>query len=229
MHARSSEVVASARPEGARDALTGLADRALFRRRLAAAASTGRGLTLLFLDLDNFKNVNDGYGHAVGDELLCEVGRRLEGVVRADDTVGRLGGDEFVVLCEDIRDALEARLIGQQLRRLLNRPIEIGEKSLMVGASIGVAVFPDDADNADDLLKNADLALYHAKAEGRGRCRHFTEQLGSQREMEHIERICREGTGADRQIAVFQRTHDMKAVVDQVVAETYEGLAVAAN
>jgi predicted signal transduction protein with EAL and GGDEF domain len=100
----------------------------------------------------------------------------------ADTVISRLGGDEFIVLCESINDALEAQLIGQQLRRLLNRPIEIGEKSLAVGASIGVAVCPDDATTADDLMKNADLALYHAKAEGRGRCRHFTEALGKERQ-----------------------------------------------
>src|ERR1041384_5594410 len=99
----------------------------------------------------------------------------------ADTLISRLGGGEFVVLCQDTRDAEEARLIGQQLRRLLNRPIEVGEKSLTAGASIGVAVYPDDAANAEDLLKNADLALYHAKAEGRGRCRHFTEELGNER------------------------------------------------
>ncbi len=100
----------------------------------------------------------------------------------ADTLIARLGGDEFVVLCEGIKDALEARLIGQQLRRLLNRPIEVGEKSLVAGASIGVAVFPDDATEAEDLLKNADLALYHAKAEGRGRCRYFTDELGQARQ-----------------------------------------------
>src|SRR4029077_5299153 len=95
--------------------------------------------------------------------------------------IARLGGDEFIVMCP-VNDALEARLIGQQLRRLLNRPIEVGEKSLTAGASIGVAVYPADADNAEDLLKNADLALYHAKAEGRGPCRHFTEELGNERQ-----------------------------------------------
>src|SRR4029077_20345167 len=95
--------------------------------------------------------------------------------------IARLGGDEFIVMCP-VNDALEARLIGQQLRRLLNRPIEVGEKSLVSGASIGVPVHPADPPEAEDLLKNADLALYHAKAEGRGRCRHFTEELGKARQ-----------------------------------------------
>ena len=168
------------------DALTSLPNRELMRAQLAEAVeratTTGTRFAVLWIDLDHFKDINDIHGHVVGDQILRAVAEKLKFEMPADTLIARLGGDEFVVLCRDITDAEEARLIGQQLRRLLNRPIEVGEKSLSAGASIGVAVFPEDADNAEDLLKNADLALYHAKAEGRGRCRHFTEELGSARE-----------------------------------------------
>jgi diguanylate cyclase (GGDEF)-like protein len=168
------------------DPLTSLPNRELMRTRLAKAvehaAAAGTRFAVLWIDLDHFKGINDIHGHVVGDQILRIVAEKLKFEMPADTLIARLGGDEFVVLCQDINDALEARLIGQQLRRLLNRPIEVGEKSLIAGASIGVAVFPDDATTGEDLLKNADLALYHAKAEGRGRCRHFTEELGKERQ-----------------------------------------------
>jgi diguanylate cyclase (GGDEF)-like protein len=168
------------------DPLTSLPNRELMRARLADAVErasiAGTRCAVLWIDLDHFKDINDIHGHVVGDQILRIVAEKLKFEMPADTLIARLGGDEFVVLCQDINDALEARLIGQQLRRLLNRPIEVGEKSLTAGASIGVAVYPDDAGNAEDLLKNADLALYHAKAEGRGRCRHFTDELGQARQ-----------------------------------------------
>jgi diguanylate cyclase (GGDEF)-like protein len=168
------------------DPLTSLPNRELMRARLEEAVeranATEKRCAVLWIDLDHFKDINDIHGHVVGDQILRIVAEKLKFEMPADTLISRLGGDEFVVLCQDIRDAEEARLIGQQLRRLLNRPIEVGEKSLTAGASIGVAVFPDDANNAEDLLKNADLALYHAKAEGRGRCRHFTDELGKERQ-----------------------------------------------
>ncbi len=168
------------------DPLTSLPNRELMRARLAEAVDRATAAEMrcavLWIDLDHFKDINDIHGHVVGDQILRIVAEKLKFEMPADTLISRLGGDEFVVLCQDIRDAEEARLIGQQLRRLLNRPIEVGEKSLTAGASIGVAVFPDDANNAEDLLKNADLALYHAKAEGRGRCRHFTDELGKERQ-----------------------------------------------
>jgi diguanylate cyclase (GGDEF)-like protein/PAS domain S-box-containing protein len=168
------------------DPLTTLPNREMMRARLtesvAQANESGKSFAAIWIDLDHFKDINDIHGHVVGDQILRIVAEKLKFEMPAHTLIARLGGDEFVVLCEDIVDAAEARLIGQQLRRLLNRPMEIGEKSLTVGASIGVAVFPEDAGNAEDLLKNADLALYHAKAEGRGRCRHYSEALGNQRQ-----------------------------------------------
>jgi diguanylate cyclase (GGDEF)-like protein/PAS domain S-box-containing protein len=168
------------------DPLTSLPNRELMRTRLAEAVekstTTGTCCAVIWIDLDHFKAINDIHGHAIGDQILRVVAEKLKFEMAANTLISRLGGDEFVVLCEDVNDALEARMIGQQLRRLLNRPIVLGEKSLDVGASIGVAVCPEDAATAEDLLKNADLALYHAKTEGRGRCRHFTEELGNERQ-----------------------------------------------
>jgi len=168
------------------DPLTTLPNRELMRTRLneavERASQNGTRIAVLWIDLDHFKDINDIHGHLMGDQILRIVAEKLKFEMPADTVIARLGGDEFVVVCENINDAAEARLIGQQLRRLLNRPIDLGEKSLTVGASIGVAAFPEDATNAEDLLKNADLALFHAKAEGRGRCRHFTDELGKNRQ-----------------------------------------------
>jgi diguanylate cyclase (GGDEF)-like protein len=202
--------------EAATDSLTQLPNRAAFTDALERSCAARQPAILAFVDLDNFKDINDIHGHVVGDQILRMVAEKVKFEMPADTMISRLGGDEFVVLCEDIRDPLEARLIGQQLRRLLNRPIELGEKSMTVGASIGVAVFPDDATNADDLLKNADLALYHAKAEGRARSRHYTETLGNarQRRMALSEQLRGAIENGDIQ-AYFQplvRVRDMRVV-----------------
>ena len=117
------------------DPLTSLPNRELMRARLAEAVeratATGTSFAVIWIDLDHFKDINDIHGHVVGDQILRIVAEKLKFEMPADTLIARLGGDEFVVLCEDINDALEARLIGQQLRRLLNRPIEVGEKSLV--------------------------------------------------------------------------------------------------
>ena len=205
------------------DALTTLPNREKLRARLAEAVERARleskRVAAIWIDLDRFKDINDVHGHVVGDQILRVTADKLKFEMPADTLIARLGGDEFIVMCEDIADASEARLIGQQLRRLLNRPMEVGEKSLAVGASIGVAVFPEDASSAEDLLKNADLALYHAKAEGRGRCRHFTETLGKERQRrmvlsEHLRAAIENGDiqayfqpllrGSDMQVVGFE-------------------------
>jgi diguanylate cyclase (GGDEF)-like protein/PAS domain S-box-containing protein len=201
------------------DPLTSLPNRELMRARLNEAvehaAASGTFLAVLWIDLDHFKDINDIHGHVVGDQILRIVADKLKFEMPADTLIARLGGDEFIVLCE-VNDALEARLIGQQLRRLLNRPIEVGEKSLVSGASIGVAVYPNDATEAEDLLKNADLALYHAKAEGRGRCRHFTEELGEKRQRRMVLSEQLRGAIENGEIqAYFQpliRARDMRVV-----------------
>lgn len=166
------------------DALTRLPNREVLRERLDAAIArcdaAGTLCAVLWIDLDHFKEVNDLKGHTVGDRLLCYVADKLRFEIPSDALVARVGGDEFVVLCESIMDASEVKLIAQQLRRRLNRPFLFEDQLIPVGASIGVAIYPRDAASAEELLHNADLALYRAKAEGRGRSRHFSSALGEE-------------------------------------------------
>jgi diguanylate cyclase (GGDEF)-like protein/PAS domain S-box-containing protein len=155
------------------DPLTGLPNRALLMDRLEHAVARAHRrktpLTVLFLDLDDFKAVNDALGHECGDRLLEEVGRRLDSGARSSDTVARLGGDEFVVLLEDIGDEREATLAADRMRKDLEVPFEVGGRELSVTASIGVAVGPSSGDGPRELLRNADLAMYRAKGNGKNR------------------------------------------------------------
>jgi len=164
------------------DVLTGLPNRDVLQARLAQCVEEGRPCAIIWIDLDRFKQMNDAHGHAMGDRILRTVAEKLKFELPAGTVVARFGGDEFVVLYENLQDSLEARLVGQQLRRLLNRSIDLGERTTTVGASVGVAVYPHDATTADDLLKNADLALNYAKVGGRARCRQYTEALGQERQ-----------------------------------------------
>ncbi|WP_207459720.1 EAL domain-containing protein [Azospirillum sp. SYSU D00513] len=166
------------------DALTGLANRTLFREELDRAllrVRRGEGLALLCLDLDHFKNVNDTLGHPVGDALLRTVAQRLRGCTRETDTIARLGGDEFSILQvgpdqtgqqRDRAVALAARVIDA-----LSAPYDIDGHQLVVGASVGIALAPGDGLDPDQLLQNTDLALYQAKAEGRGTHRFFAPDM----------------------------------------------------
>jgi len=164
------------------DVLTSLPNRDVLQARLAQCIEEGRSCAIIWVDLDRFKQMNDIHGHAIGDRILRTVADKLKFELPAGTVVARFGGDEFVVLYENLQDALEARLVGQQLRRLLNRSIDLGDRNTTVGASVGVAVYPQDATTADDLLKNADLALHYAKAGGRGKSRQYCEALGQERQ-----------------------------------------------
>jgi diguanylate cyclase (GGDEF)-like protein/PAS domain S-box-containing protein len=156
------------RHEAVHDPLTGLANRTLFRDRLDQAVARSRrsagAIGLLFVDLDNFKYVNDAHGHAAGDEVLVELGRRLQAAVRPSDTVARLGGDEFVVLCEQV-DERSAVALGQRLHEAIRLPVTVSGTVHDLSASIGIALGQSDP---DVLLGNADSALYRAKARGGG-------------------------------------------------------------
>ena len=155
-----------------RDALTSLPNRRLLQDRvgvaLAQAHRRGERLGVLFLDLDHFKDVNDSLGHQAGDELLKAVAERLNKAMRRDDTVARFGGDEFVVLLAHIADATQAALVARKILAVLKAPVRVGERDLLVNGSIGISVYPEDGTDFDSLLKNADVALYRAKEEGRG-------------------------------------------------------------
>ena len=157
------------RHEALHDPLTGLANRTLLRDRLdhalARSAREGIATGVLFVDLDEFKRVNDLFGHAAGDAVLAEVGQRLRAAVRPVDTVARLGGDEFVVVCEAV-DEDTALALGQRLDAAIRRPLDVSGTEHRLTASIGIALGSDDADS---ILAAADAALYQAKAAGRGR------------------------------------------------------------
>ena len=159
------------------DALTNLPNRTLFREELERAiklAKRGDQLAVLCLDLDHFKKINDSLGHPVGDALLSEVASRLVGCVGAGDTVSRLGGDEFAIVqfCKDC-DPTAVSALASHIVELLAAPYEIGGHQLVIGVSVGISLSPDDGTDPDQLLKNADLALYRAKADGRGTYRFF--------------------------------------------------------
>ncbi len=166
------------------DPLTRLPNResmhASLKQAIAAADESGKSCALIWIDLDYFKEINDTLGHAMGDKCLCAVADKLVSDLASDFLVSRIGGDEFVVVCPSIPDTLEARLVGQQIRRLLNQPFLFAGRNVNVGASIGVAVYPDNADSAEELLKNADIALYRAKDNGRGVYQHFTKTLSEE-------------------------------------------------
>jgi diguanylate cyclase (GGDEF)-like protein/PAS domain S-box-containing protein len=163
------------------DSLTDLPNRALFNDRLAQAMVNARirgaYAALLYVDLDRFKHINDSLGHATGDKLLQTVARRLLGCVRSSDTVSRQGGDEFVVLLADIMRIKDAVACAEKMLAALEAPYRIGEHELRLTASIGVAIFPDDAAEADALLKCADTAMYQAKYQGRNNYKLFTHGL----------------------------------------------------
>jgi diguanylate cyclase (GGDEF)-like protein len=155
------------------DGLTGLANRAVFAERIeqALAAATERGgpVGLFFVDLDGFKAVNDECGHHAGDELLCRVAERLLETVRAGDTVARLGGDEFAIVLSGVDGNVEVEAAAQRVSRAFEEPFEVGDELLSLGASVGQAVWPEDADEIEALMRHADAAMYRAKRAARSR------------------------------------------------------------
>jgi diguanylate cyclase (GGDEF)-like protein/PAS domain S-box-containing protein len=164
------------------DALTGLANRALFVERvseaLGRASRRARSFfAVLFVDLDHFKAVNDIHGHAAGDLLLIEVARRLEMCVRPGDTVARLGGDEFAVLVARMEDAADATRVAERIQQEMRAPVAIGAGSVRPGASIGIALSHSGYESPAELLRDADAAMYRAKADGRGRWEVFDQAM----------------------------------------------------
>ncbi|ABG05697.1 diguanylate cyclase/phosphodiesterase with PAS/PAC and GAF sensor(s) [Rubrobacter xylanophilus DSM 9941] len=159
------------------DPLTGLPNRALFMDRLehalARAGRSGDVLAVLFIDLDNFKFVNDSLGHEAGDRLLALVARRLSGATRPGDTVARLGGDEFTVLLEGIADGGEAARVAGRVAEVLREPFRVAGRELFVSASVGISVSTAGSGSVEELMRGADLAMYEAKREGKDRYRVF--------------------------------------------------------
>ncbi|WP_426344593.1 EAL and GGDEF domain-containing protein [Pseudoduganella sp. R-32] len=165
------------------DSLTGLPNRALLADRLdramLAAQRSERRLAVMFIDLDRFKTINDSLGHMTGDALLKEVAGRLVGAVRASDTVARLGGDEFVVLLPGIHGTDESSHVAQKIIDLLSEPIALEGRLLHITPSIGICTYPDDGGDVATLMRNADAAMYHAKASGRNNYQYFNEEMNT--------------------------------------------------
>ncbi|MHB0927180.1 MAG: EAL domain-containing protein [Gallionellaceae bacterium] len=163
------------------DTLTGLPNRHMFYDRLTQdikkAHRAGLKTALLFIDLDKFKEVNDTLGHSMGDILLQEAGRRISGCVRETDTVARLGGDEFTVILAELADTGSVERIAENILQIMAKPFRLNDEMAYVSASIGITLHPNDATEAEDLLKNADQAMYAAKNGGRNRFSYFTPSM----------------------------------------------------
>jgi diguanylate cyclase (GGDEF)-like protein/PAS domain S-box-containing protein len=166
------------------DMLTGLPNRAYLTERLttilALARRHGTLVAIMFIDLDNFKTINDTLGHHVGDALLKQVAARIKEVLREADLVSRLGGDEFLVILADFAAPEDAAKVAEKLLQTISAPIALEGQQLRANASIGISVFPRDGDNADDLIRHADAAMYSAKDHGRGHSRFYAPGLSSE-------------------------------------------------
>ncbi|MDB5803218.1 MAG: hypothetical protein JWN73_540 [Betaproteobacteria bacterium] len=166
-----------------RDHLTGLPNRLLFsdrlRQAMAKADRENTHLALLFIDLDRFKDINDSLGHHVGDRLLIEVAERLRGAIRAADTLARQGGDEFLVLIDGLEEQGAAEAVARKLVEVVALPLRIEGRALAVSCSIGISVFPQDARNAAELMRNADLAMYGVKGAGRNGHRFYSAEMNT--------------------------------------------------
>ena len=160
------------------DALTGAPNREMFfdllQFSIVNARRNGLQLAVLFIDIDHFKHINDTSGHAAGDAVLIAVVRRLKATIRESDTVARLGGDEFIVMIQPVDDPQQLAVIAQKLTDALQEPIEFEGQSLHISASIGVSIFPKDGESAEELLHNADAAMYHSKRDGRNTFRFYS-------------------------------------------------------
>ena len=163
------------------DNLTGLPNRSLLQDRLAhsiaRAERSSRKVAVLFIDLDNFKNINDTFGHDVGDELLRQVSRRLSECVRLEDTIARQGGDEFIVLLDSLEDSRGASVVAQKILNALRLAFILSGTEQHVSGSVGIALYPEDGRDAQTLMKSADTAMFHGKGQGKNTYQYFTAQM----------------------------------------------------
>ena len=191
------------------DALTGLPNRHLFVDRLdnalTRAQRTEETLAVLFIDIDHFKSINDSLGHTAGDVLLRTIALRLRSTLRTEDTVARLGGDEFTVLVSGVKDPNDLLRLAQKLHSTIKVSVEVASRELTVSASIGVGLYPQDGETAEQLLRNADLAMYRAKELGRDRTQFYTAAM-SARLLEHLnlEARLRRALGAGELFLAYQ-------------------------
>lgn len=163
------------------DALTGLPNRTLFKDRLGQAIiqyeRNSEQFALFFIDLDQFKKVNDSLGHHIGDEVLMQAANRIRSAIRAEDTLSRLGGDEFTVIVKELKDSASASKVAQKIIDVMRTPIHINGHTLYISTSIGISLYPQDAKTENDLLKYADTAMYKAKDEGRDNYQFYSSDM----------------------------------------------------
>ena len=206
---RQKEAQAVILHQATHDPLTGLPNRALFTERLEQilehARRSNEVVGVAFLDLDRFKAINDSLGHAMGDALLVQLGERLRQAVRAEDTVARMGGDEFIMILRGLRRPQDATVPARKIMNSLEAPMRLEGHELRVTASLGISLFPNDADDMDSLLRHADMALYWAKAQGRNTYRLYDAALQSDAaERVRLENDLRRALGAAQLSLVYQ-------------------------
>ena len=197
------------------DELTGLPNRNLFRDRLqlaiASSVRSRRKCAVLFCDLDQFKVINDSLGHDAGDQALVATAERLQASIRKRDTVARFGGDEFAVIAENLQQALDAAFLAEKILTAISAPLVLGRKSHVLTASIGIAVYPDDGEDEEALLKHADTAMYQAKLHGRNSYRLFTQAMNeAAKERLTIERGLKAGLIEDQFEVFYQPIVDLE-------------------
>jgi diguanylate cyclase (GGDEF)-like protein/PAS domain S-box-containing protein len=196
------------------DMLTGLANRFSLKERLEHALAVARRessrVALLFIDLDRFKVINDTLGHHIGDELLIQVSQRLRSAVRDSDLVARLGGDEFVVMASGVEQMSSVATVAEKLVKIVGEPYAIGPHTLYTTPSIGIAVYPMDGENGEALMKNADAAMYHAKAAGRNNFQFFDARMNEAAiERLNIEHALHQALERDEFVLYYQPVVDL--------------------
>ena len=215
--AERERIEARLKHETLHDALTGLPNRALLMQRMADAlaryhADPSRGFAVLFMDLDRFKVINDSVGHMVGDDLLLQVGIRIRACLKSDDVVARLGGDEFSVLLEGVHDAARACQIAERIINDLNAPFRLAAKELFTSTSVGIALAAPHYRNPDELLRDADSAMYSAKADGRHRYAVFDDDLRKQAvSLLEVENDLRRGLTRNEFVPYYQPVIDLES------------------
>ncbi len=191
------------------DPLTGLPNRLLFEKRLSRAMARDKrqqhSLALLFLDLDRFKHINDSLGHAAGDELLCEVAKRITRLIRKQDMIARLGGDEFAIILERFEGIRSVVHVAQKIIDAMKSPFKLSDQEIFTSTSIGISIYPIDGETPDRLIKDADAAMYHAKNEGRNNYQFYDKKMTeSAFERLEIENRLRQAIQQDEFVLYYQ-------------------------
>ena len=198
------------------DSLTSLPNRTLFLERLEEATAYSRRndriVALMLLDLDNFKKVNDTFGHPAGDELLQQVSRRLFNCIRVTDTVARLGGDEFAIIATQVKSLHDINILAERIVASMDKPFQLDSHEVYTGTSIGITVFPHDDGDTHQLMRNADLALYRAKEDGRGGYQVYDEHLNAEMQARRqLEMDLRVAIERDELHVVYQPQFDIES------------------